>query len=420
MTLSLPSARSLSAIGWRTPAVIVLCGCVCAVISFGPRATLGFFLTPQSLANGWGRDVFGLAIAIQNIMWGLGQPFAGMLADRFGVVRVLWVGAIVYAIGLAMMAYATTPLMLNLSAGVFIGFGLAGCAFSVVLSAFGKLLPESMRSLAFGAGAAAGSFGQFLYSPLAVSLVDSIGWQQTLLTFAVMMLLILPFSLPLATAGKAAAPDAQSQSLRAALSEALLHRSYVLLVLGFFTCGFQLSFITIHLPPYLVDKGLTTQVGGWTIAVIGLFNIFGSLTSGWLGNRMPKRYILSIIYFGRAHGDPRLHPAAGHAVDLDRVRRRHGLPVAFDGGADAGAHRAHVRHPLARDAGRRRVLQPSGRRLPRCLAGRGRVRAHRLLRCGMVAFDPVRLAVGRHQSADRGEAGRAACRRRVAGMSGAT
>jgi MFS family permease len=300
MALSFPSASSRAAIGWRTPAVIVLCGCVCAVISFGPRATLGFFLTPQSQANEWGRDVFGLAIAIQNIIWGLGQPFAGMLADRFGVVRVLWVGAILYAIGLAMMAYATTPLMLNLSAGVFIGFGLAGCAFSVVLSAFGKLLPESMRSLAFGAGAAAGSFGQFLYSPLAVSLVDSIGWQQTLLTFAVMMLLILPFSLPLATAGKGTGQIAETQSLRAALSEALLHRSYILLVLGFFTCGFQLSFITIHLPPYLVDKGLTTQVGGWTIAVIGLFNIFGSLTSGWLGNRMPKRYILSIIYFGRA------------------------------------------------------------------------------------------------------------------------
>jgi len=285
---------------WRTPAVLIACGCVIAVISFGPRSSLGFFLTPLTSANGWGRDVFGLAIAIQNIMWGLGQPFAGMLADRFGVVRVLWVGAIVYAIGLAMMAYATTPLMLNLSAGVFIGFGLAGCAFSVVLSAFGKLLPENMRSLAFGAGAAAGSFGQFLYSPLAVSLVDAIGWQQTLLTFAVLMLLILPFSLPLATAGKAVAPDVPSQSLRAALSEALLHRSYVLLVLGFFTCGFQLSFITIHLPPYLVDKGLTTTIGGWTIAVIGLFNIFGSLTSGWLGNRMPKRYILSIIYFGRA------------------------------------------------------------------------------------------------------------------------
>ena len=280
--------------------MIVLFGCLCAMISFGPRATLGFFLTPQSQANGWGRDVFGLAIAIQNILWGLGQPFAGALADRFGVIRVLWVGAILYAIGLVMMAYATTPLMLNLSAGVFIGFGLAGCAFSIVLSAFGKLLPERFRSLAFGAGAAAGSFGQFLYSPLAVSLIDNVGWQNTLLTFAALMLLILPFSFALATGGRGPAQGPASQSLRQALSEALLHRSYVLLVLGFFTCGFQLAFITIHLPPYLVDRGLSTQVGGWTIAVIGLFNIVGSLTSGWLGNRMPKRYILSVIYFGRA------------------------------------------------------------------------------------------------------------------------
>ncbi len=300
MALPLPSARNLSAIGWRTPAIIVLCGCVCAVISFGPRASLGFFLTPQSQANEWGRDVFGLAIAIQNIVWGLGQPLAGMLADRFGVIRVLWGGAIIYTIGLAMMAYATTPMMLNLSAGVFIGLGLAGCGFSVVLAAFGKLLPERMRSLAFGAGAAAGSFGQFLYSPLAVSLIDSIGWQETLLTFAVMMLLILPFSMALATGGREASESARSQPLRAALSEALLYRSYVLLVLGYFTCGFQLAFVTIHLPPYLVDKGLSTQVGGWTLAVIGLFNVIGSLTSGWLGTRMPKRYILSFIYFGRA------------------------------------------------------------------------------------------------------------------------
>ena len=300
MATSASPAAYVPSIGWRTPAVIVLCGCLCAMISFGPRAALGFFLTPQSQANDWGRDVFGFAIAIQNIAWGLGQPFAGALADRFGVVRVLWVGALLYAIGLVMMAYATTPLMLNLSAGVFIGFGLAGCAFSIVLSAFGKLLPERFRSLAFGAGAAAGSFGQFLYSPLAVSLIDNAGWQNALLTFAVLMLLILPFSLALASGGKAPAQGAASQSLRQALSEALFHRSYVLLVLGFFTCGFQLAFITIHLPPYLVDQGLSTQVGGWTIAVIGLFNIFGSLTSGWLGNRMPKRYILSVIYFGRA------------------------------------------------------------------------------------------------------------------------
>ena len=287
-------------ISWRTPAVIVLCGCLVSMLSFGPRATLGFFLTPQSQANGWGRDVFGFALAIQNILWGLGQPLAGMLADRFGIVRVLCVGAICYAIGLATMAYTTTPLMLDISAGVFIGFGLAGCSFGIVLAALGKLLPERWRALAFGAGTAAGSFGQFLYAPLTVSLIDGIGWQQTLVTFGGVMLLVLPLSLALGARGSGQGAAGAQQSLRQALSEALGQRSYVLLVLGYFTCGFQLAFITIHLPAYLVDRGLSSDVGGWTIAVIGLFNIFGSLTAGWLSNIMPKRYILSFIYFSRA------------------------------------------------------------------------------------------------------------------------
>jgi MFS family permease len=296
---TLPAAAKL--VSWCTPVVIALCGCLISMMSFGPRSILGLFLTPQSQANGWDRDVFGLAIAIQNILWGLGQPFAGMLADRFGITRVLCGGAILYAAGLALMASATTPLMLDISAGVLIGFGLAGSSFSIVLSAFGKLLPERWRSLAFGAGAAAGSFGQFLYAPVTVSLMDAVGWQDTLLTFAVAMLLVLPLSFALATGG--AAQDSQrtaQQSLRQALAEAVAHRSYLLLVTGFFTCGFQLSFITIHLPAYLIDRGLPVYVGGWTIAVIGLFNIVGSLTSGWLSNYMPKRYILSIIYFGRA------------------------------------------------------------------------------------------------------------------------
>ncbi len=296
---TMPAAAKL--VSWRTPVVIVLCGCLISMMSFGPRSVLGLFLTPQSQANGWDRDVFGLAIAIQNILWGLGQPLAGMLADRFGIVRVLCAGGIFYAVGLALMAHATTPLVLDISAGVFIGFGLAGCSFSIVLSAFGKLLPERLRSLAFGGGAAAGSFGQFLYAPLTVSLMDAVGWQQTLITFAVAMLLVLPLSLALATGGTGqGAQRTAQQSLGQALSEAFAHRSYVLLVIGFFTCGFQLAFITIHMPAYLVDRGLSADVGGWTIGVIGLFNIVGSLTSGWLSNYMPKRYILSIIYFGRA------------------------------------------------------------------------------------------------------------------------
>jgi MFS family permease len=160
MAILSPSALRAASISWRTPLVIVLCGGLISMLSFGPRSALGLFLTPQSQAYGWGRDVFGLAIAIQNILWGLGQPMAGMLADRFGIVRVLWGGALCYAAGLALMAYSTTPLMLNISAGALVGFGLAGSSFSIVLSAFGKLLPERWRSLAFGLGAAAGSFGQ--------------------------------------------------------------------------------------------------------------------------------------------------------------------------------------------------------------------------------------------------------------------
>jgi predicted MFS family arabinose efflux permease len=201
------------------------------------------------------------------------------------------------------MAYATSPLALDVSAGVLIGFGLAGCSFNLVLSAFGKLVPEEWRALSLGAGTAAGSFGQFLFSPLARVLIDSFGWQQALLIFACGMLLVLPLSLALATpraAPATGAGKAAPQSLKQALTEAFGHRSYVLLVLGFFTCGFQLAFITVHLPAYLVDRGLSAEVGGWTIGVIGLFNIVGSLSAGWLSTRMPKRYLLSVIYFMRA------------------------------------------------------------------------------------------------------------------------
>ncbi|MFY9696907.1 MAG: MFS transporter [Rhodoplanes sp.] len=290
-------------LGWRTPLVIVISGCIIAILGFGPRSALGFFLTPLSQANGWGRDVFGLALAIQNLLWGIAQPFAGAIADRYGTVRVLCVGALLYALGLALMAYSQTPAMLHLSAGVLIGFGLSGCSFNIVIAAFGKLVPESWRGLAFGAATAAGSFGQFLFSPLSVLLQDAYGWQDALIIFAGLTLLVLPFSLALATpraGGPSPAGAAEPQSFRSALGEAILHRSYIYLVLGFFTCGFQLAFITVHMPAYLTDRGLSAQVGGWTIAVIGLFNIIGSLGSGWLGNRLPKRYILAIIYFIRA------------------------------------------------------------------------------------------------------------------------
>ena len=286
---------------WQTPVVIIVAGCLIAMLSFGPRSALGQFLTPMSVDRHWGRDVFSLALAIQNLLWGAGQPFAGALADKFGAIRVLCGGAILYAVGLLLMANATSPAVLDLGAGVLIGFGLAGCSFPLVIGALGKLVPEQWRMLAFGAGTAAGSFGQFLFSPMANGLINGIGWESALVTFAAILLLILPLSLALATRGNADnVAGRHQQSAKEALSEAFGNRSYVLLVLGFFTCGFQLAFITVHLPAYLIDRGLSTQVGAWTIGVIGLFNIVGSIYSGWLGNRVPKRYILSVIYFARA------------------------------------------------------------------------------------------------------------------------
>ena len=299
-----PSSVMGPPISWRTPAVIVLCGCLVSMLSFGPRATLGFFLTPQSQANGWGRDVFALAFALQNLLWGIGQPFAGAVADRFGMVRVLSVGALMYAAGLALMAYTTSPLTLQVTAGVLVGFGLSGCSFNLVIAAFGKLLDDRYRMLAIGAGTAAGSFGQFLFAPFGVALIDNFGWQQALLVFGGLLLFIVPMALALATppntANQAGADAAPSQSLTGALAEAFGHRSYVLLVFGFFTCGFQLAFITLHLPSYLIDRGLSAQVGGWALATIGLFNIIGSLSVGWLSTRYPRRYLLALNYFLRA------------------------------------------------------------------------------------------------------------------------
>lgn len=287
------------------PEWIVFAGCAIALIGFGPRASSGLFQLPMIETYGWGRDTFSLAIAIQNLLWGVGAPFAGAMADRFGMTRVLWVGAVLYAAGLALMSQATTPGMLHLTAGVLIGFGLSAASFNLILGAFGKLLPESWRPLAFGAGTAAGSFGQFFYPPIGNILIENFGWQQALLVFSASVLLIMPLAVMLGTrpgpntsnmAGPSPAPN---QSIAQALREAFRHPSFVFLTLGFFTCGFQLAFVTVHMPAYLKDAGLPSWVGGWTLATIGLANAVGSLTAGWLSGRMPKRQLLAGIYFGR-------------------------------------------------------------------------------------------------------------------------
>ncbi|KQU54129.1 MFS transporter [Bosea sp. Leaf344] len=286
------------------PEIIVAGGCLIALITFGPRASAGLFQIPMTLEFGWGRDTFSLAIAIQNLLWGLGAPFAGAVADRFGTIRVLCFGAVLYALGLVTMGVATTPLAMHMGAGVLIGFGLSACSFNLVLAAFGKLLPESWRPMAFGAGTAAGSFGQFLFPPIGNILIEQIGWHQALYVFALSVLLVMPLTVVLGTrkgqAQPVSAANLPNQSVAQALSEAFKHRSYVLLVLGFFTCGFQLAFITAHMPAYLKDVGMPAWVGGWTLAVIGLSNAVGSLSSGWLSSRMPKRHLLAWIYFGRS------------------------------------------------------------------------------------------------------------------------
>jgi MFS family permease len=287
-----------------SPELVVGAGCLIALITFGPRAAAGLFQLPMVAEYGWGREVFSLAIAIQNLLWGVGAPFAGAVADRFGMVLVLCTGALTYALGLVVMSQATSPGMMHLGAGVLIGFGLAGCSFNLVLGAFSKLLPESWRPLAFGAGTAAGSFGQFFYPPIGNILIDNLGWHQALVAFALSVLVVLPLSLPLATralnAQKAGSAPVADQSIAQALSEAFRHRSYVLLVLGFFTCGFQLAFITAHLPAYLKDAGLSASIGGWTLALIGLANAVGSLYSGYLTARVSKRWLLAWIYLARS------------------------------------------------------------------------------------------------------------------------
>jgi MFS family permease len=303
MSVQSTTGKTIAVSAWRTPLVIITCGCLIGALGFGPRAALGLFLTPISSAFSWGRDVFALALAIQILIWGAATPFAGAVADRFGSLRVLAVGAVLYCSGLILMAYSTTPGMLNFSGGILTGLGIAGTSFTLVLAAFSKLMPVEWRGFAFGVGTAAGSVGQFLFSPLAVGFIDLFGWQHALVALGIITLLMIPCALGVRTPPMdvAVTPGgARKQSLVQALSEAFGHRSYVLLVIGFFTCGFQLLFITVHLPSYLVDRGLSVDAGAWTIGVIGLFNIFGSIAAGWLGDRMPMRYLLSAIYLLRS------------------------------------------------------------------------------------------------------------------------
>ncbi len=281
--------------------LVIACGCVIALLSFGPRSAMGLFFHPMTEARGWSRELFALALAIQNLMWGIGQPVAGMMADRLGTWKTLVLGTVFYAAGLLLMADAESAVALHVSAGVLFGLGVAFSSFSLVLAAFGRTVSPEQRSLAFGIGTASGSLGQFLFAPLGATLIAGIGWQQTLVVFAGLMALI-PF-LGIALRGKAspaASLQIQDQSLTGAISEAFQTRGYLLLTTGFFVCGFHLAFVTVHLPPYIADLGLDPSWGAWALALIGLCNIAGSLASGYIGGRYPKPIFLALIYVARA------------------------------------------------------------------------------------------------------------------------
>jgi len=284
---------------WRNPFLIIAAACLITIFVFGVRASFGVFLEPMTSERGWGREIFALAMAIQNLMWGAGQPFAGAVADRYGTARVLVAGLAVYITGVVLMAGATSPAMLHLSGGFLIGTGMSACSFSVVLAALGRLVPEDKRSWAFGIGTAAGSLGQFLVVPMGQAFLSAYGLSTALLLLAACMA-IAATSAPLLASRGGSAETGHQQSIREALGEAFGHRSFVYLTVGFFVCGFQVSFLAVHLPTFIQDLGFSASLGAWSIAVVGLFNILGSYAAGVAGGRHSKRLILVWIYFLRA------------------------------------------------------------------------------------------------------------------------
>jgi len=286
--------------GWRTPVIVLIAGCMIAAVGFGVRSSFGLFLDPMTSTRGWDRETFALAMAIQNLLWGLGVPVAGALADRYGPPKVLIAGGIMYFAGVWSMAHAESAVALHLSGGILTGLGVSFTAFSIALAAMAKVVGPEKRSLALGLGTAAGSFGQVVFSPLGQAFISSYGWQDALLMLAVTSLIIIPLAFMLPSGAAARANEGPDQSVRQALNEALAHRGYVLLTIGFFVCGFHVAFITVHFPAYVSDLGLPVQVGAYAIALVGLFNIAGSLMAGAFGQRWSKKMGLSGIYFVRA------------------------------------------------------------------------------------------------------------------------
>lgn len=279
---------------------MIFAGCLIALLTYGMRTSFGLFNEPLSLGRGFDREIFALAIAIQNLLWGIGQPVAGGIADRYGAARVLAVGGVVYATGTVLMAVTTEPGLFYLTAGVLVGLGLSGASFTIVLAAFARLVPEDRRSWAMGLATATASLGQFVFAPLGQAFISSYGWQAALVLLAATVAVVPLLATALSGRAATTASDEPELTLRQSLQQAFGHRSYLLLAAGFFVCGFHVAFITTHLPAHLGDVGIGPALAAWALGLIGLFNVIGAYSAGILGGRFSKRRLLSGIYVGRA------------------------------------------------------------------------------------------------------------------------
>ena len=295
--------KSAQMINRHSPSIyLITSACLLLLLSFGYRSGFGLFVKPITEANGWGREVISFALAIQNLLWGIFAVFAGGLADRFGNLKVVVGGTAVYALGMALMSNVDSPWMLHTSVGILVGAGVAGTSFGIVLPAMARAVGEERQQWAMGLGTAAGSLGQFAVVPFAQLLIDAYGWITAINVLAASALAMALLAMPLAPySGKQQAiQQDRGQTVPEALKEALGHNSFLLLVTGFFVCGFHVAFITAHMPAFLTDNGFNPRIGAWSIAIIGLCNVVGAYLSGILSGRLAKRYLLVFIYLSRA------------------------------------------------------------------------------------------------------------------------
>lgn len=285
-----------------SPVAILVAGSFVLLLVFGIRSGFGLFLQPVSSDLGWGREIFALTIALQNLFWGAFQPFMGAISDRYGSGRTIALGGLIYTIGLLLMSQVETPLALYLSGGLMIGLGMSGTGLAVVLGVIGRAVSEEKRSFALGIGTAAGSLGQFWMAPMGQLFISSYGWPMALVLLSGFAFLIVPAAVALTgnnASIKNPAPSQKNQGLGEALSEAFQHRGFLYLTAGFFVCGFHVVFVGTHLPAYLSDQGMSAEYGGWALALIGFFNVIGAFTAGILGGRFSKKYCLSLLYLSR-------------------------------------------------------------------------------------------------------------------------